>query len=76
MVFCRLGPDLIPEDRAIIRLFSDNKKTLFCASIGGFRKNLRSNLFFRSHLCKPVLRTHLLPGLLDPGGRQVTTDDG
>ena len=29
-----------------------------------------------SHLSVSVLRTHLLPGLLDSGGRQVTTDDG
>ena len=29
-----------------------------------------------SHLSVSVLRTHLLPGILDPAGRQVTTKDG
>ena len=29
-----------------------------------------------SHLSISILRTHLLPSLLDSGGRQVTTNDG
>ena len=42
-VFRRLGPDLVPEDRAIIQLFTDNKEPLFCASIGDYRKYLTKN---------------------------------
>ena len=44
--------------------------------ISSFVRKDECNLFFGSHLCKPVLRTHLLPSLLDPGGRHFATDNG